>query len=583
MRKVHLKSLFVLYLIFLLPNVFSQQNKTDSIFNVVDQLITEKKESEALHIALSYLKDVTEKDDVEMQVRCNLKIGRIFRRNNFNKSIYYFNNAKVLSLKSKDSSAIADIYFNLGSLYMLAYSNATYAAQDFNIELNKKDSALFYFNTVLKYFKEVENTEEIVANTYANLTGLYSYTGNQVEVEQLAKNAIDYFEIQKDTIAIVGVKSNLAINYLYQKKYDKAAKNYLDALPYLKDTSNMKILDIKSINLDNLSQAYESLGKYKLSREYLLKSQQLRVIYMERNSAKALAQVEAKFNLNVGVTKETLNTKRERIQKKNAQLWLLIISLLVVVLILLIAYLQKIYYSKTKNLLLKSTQEDLIHQQKIQHLQKKNQSKLITATLDARHEEHNKISLILHNSVSALLSSANMHLQVVKKKVTLDIPEIEKTQQILNEATDKIRNLSHQLISVVLMKFGLVNAIEDLCLKVSNEDLLLELIDHDEDIILDKELEFKLYHIIEECVNNILKHSKATKATIKINLRHEILLIEIKDNGIGFNLNEAANSTGIGLHQINARVDVLNGNIEINSKLNKFTIINIQIPLKPIH
>ena len=407
---------------------------------------------------------------------------------------------------------------------MLAYSDATYKAQDFNVELNKKDSALFYFKTVLEHFKEIENTEEIVARTYANLTGLHSYTGNQIQVENLAKNAIAYFEKQKDTIAIVGVKSNLAINYLYQKKYKKAAQNYLEALPYLKDTSNIKILDIRSINFDNLSQVYEAEGKYKVSREYLLEAQKLRIVYMDRNSTKALAQVEAKFNLDVGVTKETLNTKRERIQKKNAQLWLLIISLLVVVLILLIAYLQKIYKSKTKNLLLKSTQEDLIHQQKIQHLQKKNQSKLITATLDARNEEHQKISQILHNSVSALLSSANMHLQVVKKKTLTVIPEIEKTQEILAEATDKIRNLSHKLVSVVLIKFGLIHAVEDLCQKLSNEDLLLKLIDRNTNLDIDKALEIKVYHIIEECINNILKHSKASVATIDIWVDQDLLI-----------------------------------------------------------
>lgn len=579
MIKIQLKVFFTLSLFFLLSTVNGQQKNIDSIFNVVNHHLEENNQAEALQISLSHLKKVTEINDVALQIRWNTKIAKIFRRNHFNKAIHYLGIARELGEHTKDSLALADIYFDLGSVYLLKYSNETYKQQDINVELDKKDSALFYFRKVLNHFKNRDNTEGIVAKTYANLTGLHSYTGNQAKVEELAKNAIEYFQIHKDTIGIVGVKSNLGINYLYQGLYDKASQNYLEALPYLKDTTNMKILDIKSVNYDNLSQVYEAQGKYKLSREYLLEAQKLRVVYMENNSAKALAEIEAKFNLDVGVTKETLNTKRERVQKKNAQLWLLIISLVVVMLILLIAFLQKVYNSKTKNLLLKSTQEDLIHQQKIQHLQKKNQSKLITATLDARNEEHKKISLILHNSVSALLSSATMHLQVVKKKTTIVIPEIQKTQEILAEAIDKIRNLSHQLVSVVLIKFGLVHAIEDLCQKLSNEDLLLKLIDRNENLKLDKLLEMKVYHIIEECINNILKHSKASVATIDIWVEHQALKIEIKDDGVGFNLKEVEHSSGMGLHQINARVDVLNGKIEINSKLKSFTKISIQIPV----
>ena len=203
----------------------------------------------------------------------------------------------------------------------------------------------------------------------------------------------------------------------------------------------------------------------------------------------------------------------------------------------------------------------------------------MNATLDAKETERKYIAGILHDSVSSLLSSANMHLYVVKAKLKKDSPEeLNKAEIIISEAADKVRNLSHKLISSVLLKFGLKVAVEDLCEKYSNS--LLKFISDSNNINrYDQSFEIKVYSIIEELVNNILKHSNADNASISIETANLNLEIKIEDNGDGFIVDEIFKKDGLGLSQIAARIKNMEGVFTINSAKEKGTQIYISVPL----
>jgi len=197
----------------------------------------------------------------------------------------------------------------------------------------------------------------------------------------------------------------------------------------------------------------------------------------------------------------------------------------------------------------------LKQQNKIEQVNNDLQTRIINATIDAKEKERKTIAEILHDSVSALLSSANLHLQASKSILKTKVPvEITKAQDIINEASIKIRNLSHELISSVLLKFGLAFAIHDICEKYSNSQL--ELISDDNGVKrYNQKFEIKIYSIIEELINNILKHSKAKNASITLIERNgEKLLIQIIDDGKGFDVKKERKKDGLGLSHIDARV-----------------------------
>ncbi|MCK5638299.1 MAG: histidine kinase, partial [Flavobacteriaceae bacterium] len=139
--------------------------------------------------------------------------------------------------------------------------------------------------------------------------------------------------------------------------------------------------------------------------------------------------------------------------------------------------------------------------------------------------------------------------------------------------------LSHELISSVLLKFGLAFAVHDLCEKYSNSEI--QFISDDNGIKrYDQKFEIKIYNIIEELVNNILKHSKAKNASITLIERNgDTLLIQIIDDGKGFDVEKGRRKEGLGLSHIEARVKYMHGVFNINSKIREGTSIFISVPI----
>ncbi|MFD0778759.1 sensor histidine kinase [Flavobacterium myungsuense] len=141
--------------------------------------------------------------------------------------------------------------------------------------------------------------------------------------------------------------------------------------------------------------------------------------------------------------------------------------------------------------------------------------------------------------------------------------------------------MSHELSPSLLAKFGLFHAIQDLCDK--NTNTLIEFkhtIAVDLKQIYNEDFETKLYHIISELFNNILKHSSASKAVITIEEKYRELIIIIEDNGKGFKTTKSISNEGFGLTQIRARISSMNGKFSINSIVDKGTLVTLKVPIK---
>jgi signal transduction histidine kinase len=280
------------------------------------------------------------------------------------------------------------------------------------------------------------------------------------------------------------------------------------------------------------------------------------------NLAQNMAEIDAKYNL----AREEQKTEVEKSKAFRAQVLFYGMAFFTLTFLILAFIFYKNYKLKQQN--------------KLEQFNNDTQTRIINATIDAKEKERKNIAEILHDSVSALLSSANLHLQASKSQLNGTAPpEISKAQDIVNEASVKIRDLSHTLISSVLMKFGLAFAVHDLCEKYSNSKLSLN---SDDNGIkrYNQKFEIKIYHIIEELINNIIKHSKAKNASIIMAERNgDKLIIQIIDDGIGFDVKKGKTKNGLGLSHIEARVKVMEGVFNINSKNGEGTSIFISVPI----
>jgi len=252
-------------------------------------------------------------------------------------------------------------------------------------------------------------------------------------------------------------------------------------------------------------------------------------------------------------------------QSRNKKIVIIIFLLLIVTIVIFYYFIQNIRL-KQKN--------------KLNEVQSKIQQNIINATIDGQELERKKIAAFLHDNISSLLSSAGLHLNVFTSQNHNQPEEIIKTKTLLEEAHNQIRNLSHELMPTLLVRFGLLYALDDLCEKNSNSSIQIYL---KTTLYIKKryneEFEMKLYFIITELLNNISKHSKATKAKVSIEEIDNQLHIEVADNGNGFVTNKFELIEGFGINQIRARINNMKGEVIINSILNTGTTITLKVPI----
>jgi len=191
------------------------------------------------------------------------------------------------------------------------------------------------------------------------------------------------------------------------------------------------------------------------------------------------------------------------------------------------------------------------------------EQKIKKAVFEGEENEKLVLSLELHDNISQILSAARMFLGMFIKKGNAQL--LEESMQLLEQSIKETRNLSHSIALPKLKEIGLKDSVQ-LLLNHYNEaeTIRFSLIAHYLEIDIPYDLEISIYRIIQEQVNNIVKHSKAKTATIIITEMNRKLTIEITDDGIGFNPTEKA--YGIGLMNMKTRVNLFYGKMDILSQ-----------------
>jgi len=556
----------------------------DSLFQKATTYITKNKQEEALQLALQEIDKLSNIHSKKAQWL--VLAGDIFNdKNEYDKAIKFYRRAFKINTTLKDSLALMQDHKKIGNYYKHKFNNL-YNKRFEKEAIRLKDSVLFYYNKNIYEYNHIEQGLPYVANCYNNASIIYSDYEKLDTAQAYINKVIDIRKklYKPNSMKLISPLTNQGLIYINQKNYTAAENVYFEVIKKTVDTSNTNILNAKITAFTNLSYIYEQTRDYKKAYEYSEKYNELSEILQEKQKATEITTIEAIHNEDKARAEATkvaaIETEKERKAKEQAQYILAATGLTSAIIILFGTVLYRNSKLKAKNLSLNLIEQELTQQKVLQALQVKNQSKILNATLDGRETERKEIAQTLHDSVSALLSSANMHLQVIKMKSSENISEIVKSQHIISEASDKVRDLSHGLISTLLLKFGLKLAIEDLCEKYSNEQFNLTLNSDSKIPRFEKNFEIKIHRIIEECINNIMKHSKASEASVILLLTDKTLHVTIKDNGVGFDTSKISLSYGIGLSQIKARIENMEGVFDIDSKINKGTSIVMEVPVE---
>lgn len=538
-----------------------------------DKLYQKKQIEDALRKYLIIIEKAKNKGNQKILIDCYSKVAIIFKDiKNFEKAITYnhksLNSAKLLN----DTLSVIKRNLNLSANHFQLYISDS-------LTFPKSIDSLYYYNTMAsKLINQSTNYEEQRAIQHLGLATVYFINKDYHAAQSQVKEALQINIALGDTIGQTQSLNTLASSYLKTGKYEIAKLYYEKAIYLVENSSSERRRKLSRMLHSNLAWSYYKTKDYK-AYEYLVKANKISDSLRNAEFDAIITEIEAKHNVDI-IKQNAAKKQLIQIQEKK-RFQVIIIGLAISLTILIL-----IFWIYSKNAKLKDENKDLLiektrlmKEKQIEHIESLTRIKILNATLDGKEAERRQIAETLHDSVSALLSAANLHLQASKNKVVGKIPiEIDKTQTIIDEASGKIRNLSHELISSVLLKFGLSYAIQDFCEKYSNTDL--EITASTENLQrYDESFEIKTNNIIEELVNNLIKHSKATEGHVNVMEYRKNLHVEIEDNGVGFDTSKKIESNGIGIHQIEARIKMMKGSFKIHSVMGEGTRIEFTIPI----
>ncbi len=448
---------------------------------------------------------------------------------NFNEGMEYYNKALYNNNHTKDIRGYLFINNNLGLLHQ--QQNLHKKAREYFLKGLAFDSIKEKYP--LHYALLLENL------TYSNLA-----EGNDLKAEE-KYNEVLGIRVEQNDFRNMGISHINFSNYYKEiKKYKKSKYHAIEALKYSKQTHNNKRWLEALLTLSELSEGTESK---EYLREYITLNDSL--FQQERQLKNQFAKIRyetektEKENEELKVENEKTQAEAEA-QKQRATIGLLLSGISIMFLLSSISF----FRFRRKKLLF------------LAQLQK----------VEAREEERRQIAKSLHDEVAG-----DLRLLHRKLEKSLLVEEAQKLELV----KDNVRNLSHQLSSVsfeeVPFRDQILNLVSDyfspqFIIKVNG----LKEIDWSE---ANKSIKRMLYLSLRECIQNCQKYADASKMTISFSINKKTVFLDVVDNGKGFDT--TTQKKGIGLLNLQERVQELNGTLTIESEVGKGTHIIIQTPL----
>ena len=460
---------------------------------------------------------------------------------------YYFDalsNYKILNKEDR----ISYCYNNIGNTYN---------------KLQNTDSALYFMNLSLQL--KLKNKDSLsIGNAYNNIgTVLYDIKEYDKSLDYYF-NSLKYREKMNDQNGIGSCYSNIGNIYLQKNELEKAAEYHQKAYQLCRKIAyNDGVLSA----LEGLSETYAKQHNFEavyfINKEY----QSLKDSIYDLTTSEQMVDMQTKYETEK--KENEIKQQQLKINKRNT----LLISLSVIFILTLLAF--YLLYNRYK----------LKQQTKLQQELFNEQQKRAEAVLEAEEMERQRIARDLHDGVGQLLSATKLNFNAITNDITLDNKQTEeklhKSISMIDDSIKEIRNISHNMMPATLQHFGIIKAIEEFTDRMNlagKSKINFEYFEVDEDK-LNSTFKLMLYRITQEIINNTIKHADASNINIQLIGDENELVLTIEDNGTGFDVQKAMKEEGIGLKNIQLRVDYLKGILNIDSTIGKGTTTIIEIPL----
>ena len=474
-------------------------------------------------------------------------IGIVMKeRKDFAEAASYYRHALNIYQQLENKFGVAACYANLGSSYFY---------------VPKYDSSLYYSLEASKAF-EALNIQQFLPTTLGNAGMAYDKLGMKNDAKDALMRAISIHEKYDN-------KKDLSFALRYLGSIYRGERNFAEA----KKNANMALELAERINAkqqileahDELAMIYEAEGNLKKALDEFRKYNVVKDSLYEDQKTKAIAELQTRYETGkkeseIKLLRQENDLKDSRLERNQA---------LVGGLVLLVSALFVVGYMIRNRMTLKQKVE-------LEETKASLRAAQLTAVITSQEAERKRFAADLHDGLGQLISAVRLNLS----KEQPEKRSLDQAVEVLNEMNTEIRNIAFNLMPQVLIKNGLTEALLELATRVNYTDKVrIKIGAYDVEPIHETDKKVALYRVCQEWINNVLKYSGATDINVQLVQHQQELVITIEDNGKGFDVNTLMLSQGNGWKNIQSRLAMIHGIIDIDTVVGRQgTTVVITVP-----
>jgi len=544
---------------------------------------------------------LADKEGQLLYAECLLNFGLIFHKNgDFKTALEKYLTAEKIYYKYEDNFGMADVYNRMADIYMSLQQTSkgfeyNKKAYEYGIKANNKlilaKINLCYANNLssLDSFKVAcrlylstlqiakENDYKVIeCDTYYDMADLQSKQNKYTEALILYEKSFNVACEMGDESEQAECLYKIGKMHSYLKSSILARQNLLQVLILCR---NLNLTVLEKDALEDLSKLEYNAGNYKMAYEYKNRCiDKIHQIYSEEdqqqtNFLNGKFQAE-KREADINRLESEKQLQVEQMNKKN------VLIFAIAGLLLLTAFLGFIllrFYRQRQKL---TTQAIKLQKHKIRELENEKMLLATQSVLKGEENERRRMARDLHDGLGGLLSGVKLSLNHMKGNVMLtseSVDNFNKALSMLDASITELRRVAHNMMPEALVKLGLKDTLTDFCSELSAScPIQIDFQFYGQFERVRSDLEINAYRIIQELVNNAVKHAEAKEIVVQMIQEDNRLCFIVFDKGKGFDINNLNESKGVGLSNIKSRVDSLNGQMEVNSDPGKGTEITLE-------
>lgn len=418
--------------------------------------------------------------------------------------------------------------------------------------------------------ERIGNTE-MVASQMLNLGDLHMQMGEYEKLKPFYEKAIVLFkELQADEKVAAALRG-MAVYHFYRKEFETAKEYGMQALEILNKND---LLMEKKFTLETLSRIYFALHNMKEGYAYLRAADALADSILNDKIRKNALDIEARYQsrqkeLRIRQLESDKKISKLIISRKNTLNYILIGGVASLLIISLLGYRN---YRHQQNL----------QEQRIVELETQQQLSATEAVLKGEEQERTRLAKDLHDGLGGMLSGIKYSMNTMKGNLIMtpdNAQAFERSMDMLDSSIKEMRRVAHNMMPEALAKFGLDTALKDFCNDVNQTGVLNVAYSSIglENEVIEQTTAITIYRIVQELINNTMKHAAATTAIVQLSKTEEQLSLTVEDNGKGFDPAILQSAKGIGWTNIQSRVAFLKGKLDVKSESGKGTSVYIEI------